>query len=315
MSPTISIVMPVYQVEDYIANSLRSVVNQTFSSFEVVLVNDGSKDKSIDIAKSILENAKVKYTLVNQTNKGCAAARNAGIRNSEGDWIVCVDPDDIVASDFLERLYDACIKYKTDVSFCSWQPVDSKNVFKESARNSKDLEIGRDEILLSFLKRKIRVIMPGLLIKKELLENNNLQFDESIIYGDDQPFIWRVFVAATSVAYVKDKLYNYLRRTNSIMTSSDIDDVVTGYLGVQKLQTEITDNNIVKKYILPRWVFGALNASTHMMNFDNFSELAKRLEYKKYMKQLLSFPDLRVSILSYLILVDLRLFYRIGNLL
>lgn len=316
MTPMISIVMPVYQVENYIANSIKSVVNQTFSSYEIVLVNDGTKDKSIEIALTVLESVKVNYTVVNQINKGCAAARNTGIRKSKGEWVVCVDPDDIIAPNFLERLYDVCIKYKTDVGFCNWQSVDINNIFRKSNNKINDLEIDRHKILYSYLKRTIKVIMPGLLIRKDFLESNNLWFDENIIYGDDQHFIWRVLLSAENVAYIRDKLYNYLKRSDSIMTSSDINDVHTGFIAMKKLHAEINEREIaLKKYLLSRWVFGALHASTRMMAFNDFSELAEKLDYKEYCRKLIFFPDLRISILACIMLISLRLFYKIGNLL
>jgi glycosyltransferase involved in cell wall biosynthesis len=313
MTPIVSIIMPVYQVEDYIANSIKSVVNQTFSPYEVVLVSDGTKDKSIEIASTILDSAKVNYTSIKQDNRGVSAARNSGIRKSKAKWIVCVDPDDVIAPDFLERLYGVCIKYKTDVGFCNYQLVDYKNIFKKSTIKGEDVEIVQNKILVSYLKRQIRIIAPGLLIKKDFFERNNLWYDESIKYSEDLHFVWRVLLSAKRVAFVKDQLYNYLKRNNSTMTSSEINKVLTGYDGMKKLETKISERGMIKTYILPRWIFAALNASTRMMDYDNFCELAKKMDYKRYIKQLLFFPDLRISILSILLAINLRLFYSLGN--
>lgn len=315
MTPLISIVVPVYQVEDYIANTIESVVNQSYPSFEVVLVNDGTKDRSIDIALPILNSSNVRYTLVNQDNKGLAAARNAGIRKSTGKWIICVDSDDIIAPEFLERLFEAGNKYSTDVVSCSFQSVDAKNIFKKPAIKGKNLILNRNEILISFLKRKFRIIAPGMLMKKEFLEKNNLWYDESIKYSEDQHFIWRVLLSANRVTLVKDQLYNYLNRDNSIMTSSNIKKVLTGYIGFKQLEKEIKGFEVIKKYILPRWIFGALHASSLVMDFNSFNELADEMDYKMHCRRLLLFPDLRIVILSFLLLVNLRLFYRIVNLL
>ena len=313
MAPLISIVIPIYQVEDYIANSIKSVINQTFSSYEVILVNDGSKDKSIEIALSLLDSSKVNYTLINQDNMGVSAARNSGIRKSKGKWIVCIDPDDLIAPNYLERLIGVSTKYNTNVIFCNYQIVDVKNIYKKSTIRGKDFEIDQNKILYSFLKRKIVAIAPGMQIKKEFLESNNLWYDEAIKYGEDQHLVWKVLLSANKVAFVKDQLYNYLGRPNSTMTSSNIDKILTGYVGMKKLETEIMREGIIKKFVLPRWIFAALNASTRMMDYDNFYELANKLSYKKYIIKLLFFPDMRISILSIILLIDLRLFYRIGN--
>jgi len=82
---------------------------------------------------------------------------------------------------------------------------------------------------------------------------------------------------------------------------------------MKKLESEIIGNRVIKKYILPRWVFSAINASSRMMDFKNFCELATRLDYRINIKKLFFFPDLRVIVLSIIMLIDLRLFYRIGR--
>lgn len=170
MVPLISIVVPIYQVENYIANTIKSIINQTYPCFEVVLVNDGTKDKSIEIALHLLDKAKVNYTLINQENMGIAGARNTGIRNSKGEWIISVDSDDVLAYDFLEKVYKVSQKYNIEVVFCNFQYVNLENIFKKSSYNNKDIIIDQNEILMSYLKHKIKLIVPGMLIKKSLLK-------------------------------------------------------------------------------------------------------------------------------------------------
>jgi len=311
--PLISIVMPVYQVEKYIANSIRSVINQTFSSYEVILVNDGTRDRSIDIAIGILESAKIIYTLINQENSGLSAARNTGIRKSKGKWITCVDPDDVILPDFLERLYGASLKYGADVAFCKFKVLDDMRIFSRSTMRRGDCEVPQRKILLSYLKRRIVLITPALLVRREFIERYDLWFDEKIKYSEDQHFIWRVLLAAKKVAIVRDKLYGYIKRPGSIMTSSNLNKVLTGYEGMKKLKNEIRGSKLLKKYILPRWVFAALNASTRMMSYDEFTELAKKMNYRSYLWQLLFFPDIRIPPLSMIMIINLKLFYQMGR--
>ncbi len=102
MNPEISIIVPIYQVEKYIYDCMVSICNQTFKNFEVILVNDGSKDKSLDIAISILEKNKINFKVIEQKNMGQSVARNEGLKKAVGEWVVCIDSDDVITSDFLK---------------------------------------------------------------------------------------------------------------------------------------------------------------------------------------------------------------------
>lgn len=87
MTPVISVVIPVYQVEKYIENSIRSIISQTYTAYEILLVNDGTKDKSVEIAVNLLESHGVSFSVINQENKGVSAGRNAGILKSRGNGL------------------------------------------------------------------------------------------------------------------------------------------------------------------------------------------------------------------------------------
>ena len=104
--PAVSIIVPVYNVEKYLRECLDSILNQTFKDFELILIDDGSKDKSGEICD---EYAKVhsNITVVHQNNQGQAAARNNGVKISEADWIMFVDSDDVIHPDLLQFLYKA----------------------------------------------------------------------------------------------------------------------------------------------------------------------------------------------------------------
>jgi glycosyltransferase involved in cell wall biosynthesis len=315
MSPLISIIVPVYQVEDFVANTINSIINQTFSSFEVVLVNDGSKDKSVEIARELLVSAKVSHKIINQENLGIAAARNTGIRNSTGKWILMVDSDDVIAPNLLIRSYEVSLKYNIGVVFCNFQYVRLNNIFKKSSIENEESIIWQDKILFFFLKRRIKLIFPGLLIRKDIIEANNLWFNESMKYNSEQYFIWKLLLITNKVVFIKDKLYNYLvRGGNSIMASADTNAVMSGFNAMKNLQAEIKGHQTIKRYILPRWVFGALKSSAGRMDFKNYFELAKRISYKSYLKYLIIFPDPFISVLSVIMAINLRLFYKICRL-
>jgi glycosyltransferase involved in cell wall biosynthesis len=309
----VSVILPVYQVEDYLFESLNSIVKQSFKSFEIILVNDGSKDDSIKIALDILKKGKIDYTLINQENKGLASARNIGIKNCKGDWVICIDPDDVVDSNILKRMYNVGISNNLDVVCCNHQTVGIGNINKKASIIGHDQVIEQHHILNQFLKRERKIISPGMLIKVSFIEKNNLYYNENIYFSEDQHFIWRVLLATDRIGFLNDRLYNYLIRSNSIMSSSAENKIISGFDEMKKLSTEITKSKKLQKYLLPRWVIGALHSSTRRMNYKQFYELAKMMQYKKYAIKLFTFPDIRIIILSLILVLTPRSFYQISN--
>lgn len=313
MEVIISVIMPIYQVEKYIENSIKSICNQTFRDFEVVLVNDGTRDKSIILAEGILNDENIKYKIINQENAGVSSARNIGIKESKGKWIICIDPDDIISPDLLEKLYLACINFKTNVSFCNYQVVKNDNIFKDPGHTGENIVFSQKQIIKKFLKRKIVIISPSMLINKEFLINNNIFYNEEIRFSEDQYFIWNVLFNLSAITYVGTPLYNYFIRENSTMTSSNIHKIMTGYDAFINLESDINDCFNYKKKILPRWIFGVMSSSTIMLEYEEYKILAEKLHYKKYIKCLICFPDLKVKILTIVMVINLKLFYKINK--
>jgi len=309
----VSVILPIYQVEDYLFESINSVVKQSFKSFEVILVNDGTKDASVKIALDILKKREINYTLINQENKGVASARNIGIKNCKGDWVICIDPDDVVDSNILKRMYNFAISNNLDVVCCNHQTVGIGNINKKALIVGQDQLIEQCHILNQFLKRERKIISPGMLIKVSFIEKNNLYYNENIGFSEDQHFIWRVLLTADRIGFLNDRLYNYLIRSNSIMSSSAEDKIISGFDEMKKLSSEITKSKKLQKYLLPRWVIGALHSSARMMNYKQFYELAKKMQFKKCAIKLFTFPDIRIAILSLILVLNPSLFYKISN--
>lgn len=122
----ISIIIPVYNAERYLENCLNSVINQTYSKLEIILVNDGSTDNSVEICEKY-EKKDNRIKVFNQQNKGGAAARNFGILNSKGKFISFIDSDDWVDNRYIEILYNNIVNLKADLSVCGYQEVSNKS--------------------------------------------------------------------------------------------------------------------------------------------------------------------------------------------
>ena len=117
----ISVIVPVYNVEKYITKCLESIANQSYKDFELLLVNDGSRDNSIDIARDYLQDISIDWKVINKENGGLASARNTGLVNAKGDYVVFIDSDDCLHKDFLSFLLNSIELNDYDFSFCNFK--------------------------------------------------------------------------------------------------------------------------------------------------------------------------------------------------
>lgn len=315
MNPLISIIVPVYQVEKYIENCMLSICNQSFKDFEIILVNDGTKDKSIEIAERILIGERMNYTIILQPNMGLSSARNNGIKASNGSWVVCVDSDDILNEDFLKTLIDTCKQEEANVVIGGYQVVSELDLFKKPNELYSSVIIEQWEIMHMFLVRKIKIIAPAILISKNLIETNDLWYDKKIQYSEDQHFIWRLLLSSEKIAYNRTPIYNYYVRANSIMTSSNINKILTGYNAFVEFTKNINyyKDSTMKEKILDRWVLGAMGAATRMMGYKEFKILSEEINYREHFKSLLTFPEFRARMLSLIALLNLKIFYLVNS--
>lgn len=113
----VSIITPVYNVEECIERSINSVINQTNKDFELLLIDDGSKDRSIDIAKDLLEKTDIDYKIITQKNSGVSVARNKGIEVAVGEYITFLDSDDYIDSRFIELMYEKAEATQCEIVF------------------------------------------------------------------------------------------------------------------------------------------------------------------------------------------------------
>ena len=125
MFPKISIIIPFYNVENYIAKCINSVKNQTFTDFECILIDDESPDTSKQIAEQIIQNDK-RFRVISQLNKGLGGARNTGLDNAKGEWVVFLDSDDYWERDFLRIMYEKATKYNADIIVCRYKSISSR---------------------------------------------------------------------------------------------------------------------------------------------------------------------------------------------
>ena len=226
----ISIIVPIYNTEKYLHQCLDSILNQTYTNFEVLLVNDGSTDSSGIICQEYVERDS-RFRYFEKDNGGVASARNLGLEHSEGTYITFIDSDDWVEQNYLDVLYTALKENDTDVAISTYKRFAQDSVFylrSYSKENDEFLNIGKRN-RNSFLE-----ILPKLgeldhsfysisskLIKRKII--GNLLFDEQVSYAEDLNFFFHLYLGVESVVYVRD--YTYIYRTHDASTSQNVNEL------------------------------------------------------------------------------------------
>lgn len=222
-----SVIIPIYNTQNYLDECIQSVLNQTQREIEIILVDDGSTDGS----RSIIEKYKKKYNniiAIYQSNQKLGIARNNGIKAAKGKYIYFLDSDDYIAKNLLKECYDECELRKLDfLCFDSESFIETEKgekIFlegydRENVGISDEVLSGKEYWYRYYDKGGIIPCAPFIYIKREFFLNNNLMFQPGVFY-EDNDWIVRMYICADRVGYLPQKFYFYRRhRKDSIMSS------------------------------------------------------------------------------------------------
>lgn len=308
----ISVIVPVYNVEKYIVKCLESIVNQNYKDFELLLVNDGSKDNSINLALDYLKNKAITYQVINKENGGLASARNAGLKAAKGEYISFIDSDDYIAKDFIKELKESIDNNDVDFAFCNFEYVKEQKEPTNSNDKTNHM-FKKEELLVSFLRRTISFVVPSMMFKKEFIEKNKLFFDEEIRFSEDQPFIWNVILHSDNSVYINKKMYGYYIRENSIMTSTKYEKIINSFNEYKNYITILFKNypeyKEISNKILPRWELGALYTSAKLLSFDDYKNLYLHMDGKTILKRIKGIKERNAYLLAFVCFISPKLLY------
>lgn len=208
--PKVSIIVPVYNVEEYLERCLNSLVNQTLKDIEIIIVNDGSTDGSKEIIQKYTSEYK-NIVYLEKENGGLSSARNYGIPYAKGEYIGFVDSDDYVELTMYEKMYNKAIEEKSDMVECD---------FIWEYPNKKREDIGK---VYSSKKEAIieaRVVAWNKIIKKDIIEKTKITFPEGLRYEDIE-FFYKIVPYLDKISFVKETLVHYVQRESSIANTQN----------------------------------------------------------------------------------------------
>ena len=212
-----SIILPVYNVEKYIEKCINSILNQTYTDFEIVVVNDETPDNSMEIVEKIAELYPDKINIVNQKNKGLGGARNTGVANAKGDYVLFVDSDDYIESNTLEVIYNQIKETPCDILEFNYYEVSPKGkILKRLTMSDKNDFVTKKEDIAKLLLGS--PIACNKVFCREFFIESGVLFPEKTLYEDA---VTRILIAkSNSFARCKEYLYNYVQHEGSIMNSN-----------------------------------------------------------------------------------------------
>lgn len=214
----ISVIVPIYKVENYLEKCLNSITNQTYKNLEIILIDDGSPDNCGEICERYaLEDERIK--VIHKENGGLSAARNTGIDVSTGKYVVFVDSDDWIAEDYCEVLFDALVNNDADVAAVDYYMIDENekilNIDSQTDDGFSETVIyEKSEIIKEMLAYKtFKNFAWNKIYKTEMLRNN--KFPEGVNY-EDTIFTCDLLHKCSKIVFITKKCYYYLQRGNSI---------------------------------------------------------------------------------------------------
>lgn len=208
----ISVIIPVYNAEKYLERCIDSILAQTYYDIQIILVNDGSTDTSLSICKSYASDKRV--LVIDKLNGGVGSARNCGLDNAQGDYIIFIDSDDFIDRNMFEKMLMIAEKEESDVVFCGFKEiqadgsvciVDEKEAF-EQYLTDKDLSC-----FFNYNKQnRIGTYVWRALYRSQVILNN-IRFDEKVYINEDDIFLCNILLNSKRVSYVDEHFYNYLQ--------------------------------------------------------------------------------------------------------
>lgn len=270
----ISIIIPLYKAETYIDKCIQDILGQTFKDFELLLVLDGSFDKSEEICgRWALKDSRIK--VLKEQHAGVAHARQVGINNAKGEYILFVDADDTVSPTMLEEMYNAAKEQDADIVISDFTELTHDG---DIYRSQKPSSLNGLSVLEDILNGKLYGALWNKLIRTEAIINSKAHFTEALTMREDLVFLSEQLPHVNKVAYIPKAFYGYERRNVNSLTNNYLDESVDYY------RQEVLWNSLIlqNQYISESSRNKILNYYSQLAYITLKKGLFDKFEWNKY---------------------------------
>lgn len=305
----VSVIIPVYNCDEYIGTTLESVINQDFDSYEIIVIDDGSTDNSLEIINATLNDCEVPYKVVHQENGGVSVARNHGINISNGEYLVFVDADDYITENHLSELYNenydfSLIRFaKKDED--SLSSLDYFNVDVMSTDDFIKKEL-RMEILFNFFQLSYRA---------SIIKENDIHFTPGVVYGEDTEFALKALIHGERIHISNEITYFYVQRSDSAIRTTEFRrfDVVPIFENLADFYRMRGKNDLAYLIVhsrIPKAIFGNMNYFFY--SCYGFDDVMYVMEKRNLFSKLERFRgDMKFKLKVRLFLLNPRIYYKL----
>lgn len=281
----ISIIVPIYNVENYLPSCIDSILKQTYKNIEVILIDDGSPDNCSAICDEY-EKKDERIRVIHQKNSGLSGARNTGIENAQGEYLIFVDSDDTIAPTMVEELYEYAEEHGCSIVACGRYYLfeDGKKICKITDEKSRTYSF--EEAMYEMNTFTLFDMSAWAKIyRRELFQN--IRFPKGKL-SEDYYIMYKLFDLAQSVGYVAKPLYNYLQRQSSISRNKKINH---DFVYAAKEQMDFLDEKYPKLKVLGHTAYASANLTVYDFYIKNGVKCPKDklLDFKKVVKENLSY--------------------------
>ena len=244
--PKISIIIPVYNVVRYVKSCIQSILDQSFTDYEAIIVNDGSTDDSMVIVQSLIKDDQ-RFRIINQANAGAGSARNTGITAAKGDYLAFVDSDDTVHKDYLLCLYQTITQYQADMCYCDFNIsfIDQPGtIFKSTHSLLPSSQTHWQTAIRLWLNDQLFNATPQKLYRRHLF--SDIRFPSG--YVEDIAINLVLLLKQPVITYCPKPLYNYNKRSGSRSTSITEQKLIDNFEQLKEIKTLLDEHQLLDQY-------------------------------------------------------------------
>lgn len=304
----VSVIVPVYNAEEYIGATLDSIINQDFNSYEIIVVDDGSTDQSPEIISEKLTKSTADYRIIRQDNAGVSSARNRGMQEATGEYLVFIDADDYVTGNHLSELYNG----QTDFSMVQF-------IKKENDKLSTPHRFSTESMTCDeFIKKELRMEMPfnfwQLMYKASIIKENSIRFNPNLIYGEDIDFALRALLYGDEVAISNEATYYYIQHSQSAIKTSEYRrfEVIEIFENLAAFYRSRGRDDLARLIVtsrIPKAIFGNMNYFFY--NDYDFDEVLSKMKEMDLLDKLSKFEgDNKFKSKIRLFLLSPKIYYK-----
>ena len=275
---TVSVIIPAYNARSFIDRCLCSVLNQTYSALQIIAINDGSTDNTLDVLNAYAQKDS-RILVIDQDNIGVAATRNVGLENAKGEYILYIDSDDWIERDAIEKLVFG-MNEDIDIVFCAFDNAKDGENSEHSASSSTEVwDNGRQ--LLEFMRHKVMTgMLWNKLIRRSITEG--IRFDEAVGYAEDAQFLWAILKKSRNMLVTDEILYHHVLEDSSISHLSFSDNKYTAIPVWEEISREVESNypqlnDLAKERLLAQAIFSLYEISKCDYNDKEKIKYMKRI--------------------------------------